>query len=176
MAFRPDNSRSLGRRRNARGFAARRDRRRRSAECDRIALSLAMRSAFGWHPHPASGRWAARPCRRPPRPKKGERQQVPPYRFSWLAFHTFCHTWATWMRMFGGADVQGLVSTGRWRNPRSAARYTQPLRTRNGIAPTYCRRVQNPWKGLSERKKRDDFNGLDPPKSWPQLFGPNQIR
>ncbi|UFS77175.1 site-specific integrase [Tardiphaga sp. 37S4] len=61
------------------------------------------------------------------RPKKGERQQVPPYRFSWVTFHTFCHTWATWMRMFGGADVQGLVSTGRWRDERSAKRYTHTV-------------------------------------------------
>jgi hypothetical protein len=27
------------------------------------------------------------------------------------------------MRRFGGADLQGLVATGRWRDPRSAARY-----------------------------------------------------
>jgi hypothetical protein len=42
---------------------------------------------------------------------------VPPYRLSWVTFHTFCHTWATWMRRFGGADLQGLVATGRWRDP-----------------------------------------------------------
>ena len=48
---------------------------------------------------------------------------IPPYRLSWVTFHTFCHTWATWMRRFGGADLQGLVATGRWRDPRSAARY-----------------------------------------------------
>jgi hypothetical protein len=27
------------------------------------------------------------------------------------------------MRRFGGADLQGLVATGRWRDPRSAMRY-----------------------------------------------------
>jgi hypothetical protein len=48
---------------------------------------------------------------------------IPPYRLSWVTFHTFCNTWATWMRRFGGADLQGLVATGRWRDPRSAARY-----------------------------------------------------
>lgn len=58
------------------------------------------------------------------RPKPGEKQQVPPYRFAWVHFHTFCHTWATWMRRFGGSDLQGLVATGRWRDPRSAQRYT----------------------------------------------------
>jgi integrase len=58
-----------------------------------------------------------------PRPKRGERMRIPPYRLSWVTFHTFCHTWATWMRRFGGADLQGLVATGRWRDPRSAARY-----------------------------------------------------
>jgi len=58
-----------------------------------------------------------------PRPKRGQRMVIPPYRLSWVAFHTFCHTWATWMRRFGGADLQGLVATGRWRDARSAARY-----------------------------------------------------
>ncbi|MBV9984997.1 site-specific integrase, partial [Bradyrhizobium sp.] len=58
------------------------------------------------------------------RPKRGERMEIPPYRYSWVTFHTFCHTWATWMRRYGGADVHGLVGTGRWRDPRSAARYT----------------------------------------------------
>jgi integrase len=64
-------------------------------------------------------------CGLPPvkRPKRGEKQIKPPYRLSWVTFHTFCHTWATWMRSFGGADLQGLVATGRWRDPRSAARY-----------------------------------------------------
>lgn len=65
-------------------------------------------------------------CGLPPvkRPKRGHKQIVPPYRYAWVTFHTFCHTWATWMRRFGGADVLGLVATGRWRDPRSAARYT----------------------------------------------------
>jgi integrase len=58
------------------------------------------------------------------RPKSGQRLKIPPYRYSWVTFHTFCHTWATWMRRFGGADIQGLVATGRWRDARSAARYT----------------------------------------------------
>lgn len=58
------------------------------------------------------------------RPKRGERIDIPLYRYSWVTFHTFCHTWATWMRRFGGADLQGLVATGRWRDERSAARYT----------------------------------------------------
>jgi len=34
------------------------------------------------------------------------------------------HTWATWMRRYGGTDVRGLVATGNWRNERSAARYS----------------------------------------------------
>lgn len=58
------------------------------------------------------------------RPKPGERMEIPPYRYSWVTFHAFCHTWATWMRRYGGADVLGLVATGRWRDPRSAARCT----------------------------------------------------
>lgn len=48
----------------------------------------------------------------------------PAHRLSFVGFHTFRHTWATWMRRYGGADVQGLVGTGNWRDPRSAARYS----------------------------------------------------
>jgi integrase len=39
------------------------------------------------------------------------------------SFHTFRHTWATWMRRYAGLDVKGLVDTGAWLDPKSAARY-----------------------------------------------------
>lgn len=42
---------------------------------------------------------------------------------SWVGFHTFCHTYATWMRRYGGVDQRGLVGTGRWKSEKSAARY-----------------------------------------------------
>lgn len=42
---------------------------------------------------------------------------------SWVTFHTFCHTWATWMRRYGGLDAKGLVGTGRWKDEKSASRY-----------------------------------------------------
>jgi integrase len=48
----------------------------------------------------------------------------PKFRLSFVGFHTFRHTWATWMRRYGGTDVQGLVATNNWRDPRSAQRYT----------------------------------------------------
>jgi integrase len=49
--------------------------------------------------------------------------ETPPHRLRWVNFHTYSHTWATWMRRYGGADVQGLVATGRWRDARVAGRY-----------------------------------------------------
>lgn len=39
-----------------------------------------------------------------------------------VAFHVFCHTWATWMRR-AGADLRGLVGTDRWKDQKSVARY-----------------------------------------------------
>lgn len=63
--------------------------------------------------------------KRKPR-RKGESnadRRIPPHRLDWVGFHTFCHTWATWMRRYAKTDLQGLVATGRWRDPRSAARY-----------------------------------------------------
>ena len=62
------------------------------------------------------------PC--PTRRPVGWRE--PPSRLSWLTFHSFRHTWATWMRQ-AGTDVQGLVATGNWRNERSARRYTHAV-------------------------------------------------
>lgn len=59
----------------------------------------------------------------PPRPVKGADWAWPKHRLSWVNFHTFRHTWATFMRRYGGADLQGLVATGNWRHTRSAARY-----------------------------------------------------
>jgi integrase len=38
-------------------------------------------------------------------------------------FHLFRHTWATWMRKYGGLDTSGLLETGAWRDRTSAARY-----------------------------------------------------
>ena len=40
-----------------------------------------------------------------------------------LAFHVFCHTWASWMRQHGGLDTYDLVKTDRWSDPDSADRY-----------------------------------------------------
>lgn len=38
-------------------------------------------------------------------------------------FHVLRHTWATWMRRYGGLDTRGLVGTGAWSDEKSAARY-----------------------------------------------------
>jgi integrase len=63
------------------------------------------------------------PC--PKRRPKGWR--LPPHRLSWVGFHTFRHTWATWMRRYGGLDVKGLTDTGIWADERSAARYAHAV-------------------------------------------------
>lgn len=70
-------------------------------------------------------------------------------------FHTFCHTWATWMRRYGGLDTRGLVGTGRWRDQKSAARYEHVVASeeskRADLLPTprqprKARNVENPGK------------------------------
>jgi integrase len=58
-----------------------------------------------------------------PKRQKGKSRRIPHHRLSWAGFHAFRHTWATWMRRYGKTDVHGLVATGNWRDPRSAARY-----------------------------------------------------
>lgn len=44
-------------------------------------------------------------------------------------FHTLRHTWATWMRRYGGLDTAGLVGTGAWIDRTSAARYEHVVAT-----------------------------------------------
>ncbi|MDR3420128.1 MAG: tyrosine-type recombinase/integrase [Xanthobacteraceae bacterium] len=61
------------------------------------------------------------PVRRP----KGWKQ--PPNRLQFVTFHTFRHTWATWMRRYGGLDAIGLVATKNWRDRRSAERYAHAV-------------------------------------------------
>jgi integrase len=51
----------------------------------------------------------------------------PTNRLEWVNFHSFRHTWATWMRRYGGADTKGLVATKNWRDERSAARYAHAV-------------------------------------------------
>lgn len=60
-----------------------------------------------------------------PCPKRRPRGwKKPQFRLAFVGFHTFRHTWATWMRMYGGADLQGLAGTKNWRDIRSVARYS----------------------------------------------------
>lgn len=45
------------------------------------------------------------------------------------AFHLLRHTYATWMRRYGGLDSRGLVATGAWRDRKSADRYAHAITT-----------------------------------------------
>jgi integrase len=45
------------------------------------------------------------------------------------AFHLFRHTWATWMRRYGGLDTTGLVATGAWKSRAAASRYEHTIVT-----------------------------------------------
>lgn len=38
-------------------------------------------------------------------------------------FHILRHTYATWMRRFGGLDTKGLMATGAWKSREAASRY-----------------------------------------------------
>jgi integrase len=61
-----------------------------------------------------------------PKPKREKRSGQPikqAHPLDWVNFHTFCHTYATWMRRYAGRDTKGLVGTGRWKSEQSASRY-----------------------------------------------------
>lgn len=81
---------------------------------------------------------------------------------AFVTFHTFCHTWATWMRRYAGLDTRGLVGTGRWRDEQSAARYEHVVVSEEArkadLLPTPQRStkrqsVENPWKPIKKAAK-----------------------
>jgi integrase len=71
--------------------------------------------------------------------------EQPPNRLAWVNFHTFRHTWATWMRR-AGTDVQGLVATGNWRDARSAARYAHVVPREEWERVDDLPSVEKTWK------------------------------
>jgi integrase len=82
----------------------------------------------------------AAPVRRP----TGWRQ--PPHRLSWVNHHSLCHTWATWLRLYGGLDDIGLAATGRWRDARSAKRYAHAVAREEWQRVDALPPVEKSWK------------------------------
>jgi integrase len=44
-----------------------------------------------------------------------------------VSFHILRHTYATWMRRYGGLDTKGLLATGRWKDEKSVHRYSHAI-------------------------------------------------
>ena len=85
-----------------------------------------------------------------------DRLEAPAYPLAFVGFHTFRHTWATWMRRYAGADVQGLAKTKNWRAPRSAARYVHV------VAREEWDRVEKlPGLGNAREKPHHDQQPID---------------
>lgn len=53
--------------------------------------------------------------------------------FLFVSFHTFRHTWATWMRRYGGLDTRGLIGTGAWKDAGSVRRYEHVVATEEAM-------------------------------------------
>jgi len=72
---------------------------------------------------------------------------------AFMGFHTFCHTWATWMRRYSGLDTRGLVGTTRWKDLKSAARYEHVVATEESrkadLLPTPAKQKTNKVHGNS---------------------------
>lgn len=58
--------------------------------------------------------------------------------------HDCRHTWATWMRRYGGLDLLGLMEAGRWRDHKSVLRYTHVAPGEASRAADRLPYVQNP--------------------------------
>src|SRR3984893_1118238 len=78
--------------------------------------------------------------------------RAPTYRLAWVNFHSFRHTWATWMRR-AGADVQGLVATGNWRDARSAARYAHAVAREEWSRVDDLPSVEKMWNEPKQKAK-----------------------
>lgn len=72
------------------------------------------------------------------------------------AFHLMRHTWATWMRRYGGLDTKGLVGTGVWRDERSASRYEHVIASEEAMrAVRLPTENEAAFLGLSLEKRRN---------------------
>ncbi|MDF2994506.1 MAG: integrase [Xanthobacteraceae bacterium] len=69
-----------------------------------------------------------------------------------VTFHTFRHTWATWMRRYAGLDTRGLVGTGAWRDHASAERY-QHVEVTEEARKADLLPVKTTWKGRKNARK-----------------------
>ena len=89
---------------------------------------------------------------KPARIKRGKRPPRPKYELDWVNFHSFCHTYGTWMRRYGGLDVRGLVGTGRWDSIQSAERYAHVVASEDAMMAAF---LPAPGKPAAEslRKK-----------------------
>lgn len=45
----------------------------------------------------------------------------------WVTPHVLRHTYATWLRIYTGADLKALIDTGAWADLKSVARYTHAV-------------------------------------------------
>ena len=70
-----------------------------------------------------------------------------------MNFHTFCHTYGTWMRRYAGLDVRGLVGTGRWDSMQSAERYAHVVASEEAMAANINHAVAR--RNCGKRQKGD---------------------
>ncbi len=68
-----------------------------------------------------------------------------------LGFHVCRHTYATWMRKYGGLDTRGLVGTGAWKSEKSAARYAHVVVSEESLKVMNLPGVAAPKKGSRRR-------------------------
>ena len=77
---------------------------------------------------------------------------------AWVTFHTFCHTYGTWMRRYAGLDTRGLVGTGRWADEDSVKRYVHVVTSEESrkadMLPAENPGTRRPTGSTSKQKQR----------------------
>jgi len=71
-----------------------------------------------------------------------------------VKFHIWCHTWATWMRRYGGADKKALIATGRWDDEKSVARYEHAVASEEAGRAAMLPTPPAPTKKRAAAKRR----------------------
>ncbi|MGD0026148.1 MAG: hypothetical protein ABSC37_16285 [Xanthobacteraceae bacterium] len=112
---------------------------------------------------------------RPHRLKWGKKPPRPPYELDWVNFHTFCHSYATWMRRCGGIDTKDLIDTGRWKSEQSAARcahaVTGEAASKAALPPTPT--TYRPETASVEKAWNSDAKAEYPCRSAPKSSTPS---
>jgi integrase len=73
-----------------------------------------------------------------------------------ISFHIFRHSWAAWMRRYGGLDTSGLLATRAWRDRSAASVYEHAIQSEEARRADLLPNVIGEISLLRSRQKQND--------------------